>query len=337
MLNRPVFLSPEQRVGVGASPTDRYSDNINLCDQGSVFDPITQKCYPKNHPPQTNSKNTAQASGSSTTSSSSATNKYRGITDLSKSGTKDPNRIKIGGIVPRLTGVADDGSGDNSAGDGQTSTPTDQTQDPSFVNGCTSQGMFTFPGVDRCLTMQELQDLLQKQADCARTPGSTFDPATLTCKLPETPQPKLCSDGLPEDPTTGCQRTEPKTEDKAEEKKSSTGMILLAVGGLALLGGGFWWMSKSGSATRSPNPLSRFDSYDYDVIKRKVIDANMAVDGRSSNRSRLRDLGAWFYEIGATEQEMQDTCRGINNSYECGYDPRALAEGWRKARAEATR
>jgi len=278
MLKRPVLMSKESRVGVGESTDSRFYDNINVCGANYVFDPLTQKCYPKKVGPKKHDTS-GQSSSNSTTTSGNATNRYRGLSDLSKSGIKDPNRFQVGGFVPRLNGLEGNSGEDNS-------TSSDQTQDPSFVNGCTSQGMFTFPGVDRCLTLQDLQDLLQKQADCARTPGSTFDPVTLTCKTPEAPQPKLCSDGLPEDPTTGCQRTEPKTEDKAEEKKSSTGMILVGVGALALLGGGLLWMSKNSEAARSSNPQPLFHGYDYDIIKRNVIDANMSVDTASRTSAR---------------------------------------------------
>ncbi len=159
-----------------------------------------------------------------------------------------------GGTTIHFPGNVDLSGGGAGGTDGGGGTAIDDgsSTDTSFVDGCTAQGKFTFPGVDRCLTLQDLQDIWQKQADCARTPGSTFDPVTLTCKTPEAPQPKLCSDGLPEDPTTGCQRTEPKTEDKAEEKKSSTGMILAGVGILAIVAGGAWWMSKERTTTPPP-------------------------------------------------------------------------------------
>jgi len=233
MLHRPVFF--ENKVDVGDSPNLPYYDEILIkCKPEEVFETSSGKCYPKEAWKAKKEQEIVCIEGGGKfdfeTDSCEAQEKSLGPSTI------DVDLGKWKGIrFPRRTG------------------PTKQEEDlakgqeVSFVNQCAMQGKFTFPGVDRCLTEQELRDLLLKQKDCLVTPGAEFDPQTMLCKAPEAPKPELCPDGKPADPKTGCQRTE-ENEEKTEEKKSSTGMIVAGVGLLALVGGGIWWMSKNKSS-----------------------------------------------------------------------------------------
>lgn len=69
---------------------------------------------------------------------------------------------------------------------------------------------------------------------------------------------------------------------------------------------------------------TKFQTLDFDVVKIVVLDRAVSDEWIS--------LGIWFREKDATEQEMLDTCAGINRSYECGFNRQRLLDGYRMKR-----
>ena len=65
---------------------------------------------------------------------------------------------------------------------------------------------------------------------------------------------------------------------------------------------------------------TEFETMDYDVVRRKVIDLAMT--------DRWEAIGAWFFQKCASKKQMLDTCRGIHGQYECGYEPSRLLKGY---------